>query len=184
MLGATRLIASLVITWLFVACISSARVYVEERGEFSQDSEWNTWDWGPYTEDSDDPEHVATQLDRRFTRSLGEALEARGFVHSESDPDFLVAFRTSDIERTVTVEVPAAPRDLQSHHAEGTYQFTRAMLEDRQYQDVELSIYVTGGPGDDLWQATMFLSLDAGEPILLKDLAEDLVERLPFASSK
>ena len=176
MRGAIHLLVIL-LTALGAGCATNVNVVFDKREDLSR---YRTWDWFPNARaDIDAPSGEAAGLDARLARLIEQGLRANGFVRGGEHADFFVTYRLALRRRSVVVEQPSAVYHLSSYSSQGSFLIEGSETKTRIYQEIHLSISITGARGRILWRAQLVQQQEEDFALKLNDAVAILLERFP-----
>ena len=176
MRGAIHLVVIL-LTALGAGCATNVNVVFDKREDLSR---YRTWDWFPNARsDIEAPGGEAAGLDARLARLIEQGLLANGFSRGGEHADFFVTYRLALRRRSVVVEQPSAVYYLSSYTSQGSFLIEGSEKTTRIYQEIHLSIGITGARGRILWRAQLVQQQEESFALKLNDAVAILLERFP-----
>ncbi|MGH0029839.1 MAG: DUF4136 domain-containing protein [Myxococcota bacterium] len=170
------LVPIVALPWL-LACASPVQVAFDADESFER---FRTWNWRS-TDASrvDAPRDDAIALAASVSRLIADGLARRGFRRDVLAPDFTLTFHVSLQPRIEMVAVPRAPYLLSSHDASASYWIEGTDVEERRYEELQLSIDVGLASGRSVWRGAAKDRVEGGETPDLAAAIEELLRRLP-----
>jgi hypothetical protein len=163
---------------LGTACTTQVRVAHDSKLDFSQ---FQTWMWGAQEEARIEAPHREDilALDGLVAGHIERALGQQGLQRVAEDPDLYIGYQLVLVRRHEAVDVPLAMDWIYSNSDAPSYVVGGSTREDREYDDLHLTMALRDREGVVVWRASLLLPARIDEPLPLEKATSKLVARLP-----